>query len=428
MVNKKKALLAHEQGLGKTVTSIACFEKLKELNKAKTCLIIGQASYLFQWHNAIERFSDEPDTYTVVSYNHFRAHSDELSPPSVMVCDEAQEFANNKSKTAKLVKQYNLQHDPTYRWALTGTAIRNKLENLYSIMYWVDKYFFVPWPLFEKKHVVRDKRTKMITGYKNLVPLHDHLKHRVHRRTHADVEGSIPKIIGPVIHTIKPSDEYTVAQDHLLSTLDNMHEDLELKDFVFPRTKSEVSKAFSACKKLLSGEDKVSYLTGEIEKVLEENEINKVVVFSFYKHPLYLLEKTLEKKGIESSKFTGDQSAKDKQESVNKFAGDSRVLLVSNAGYKGLDLPYANYVYHIDIPLSFEVLDQRNKRVTRLSSIHSSVIINYLITDKSIESFYFKIVLKQGELLKATFDEAKDSVKIRTGTLRQYLDGYRKKT
>ena len=67
--------------------------------------------------------------------------------PDIVVLDEAQRIKNWATKTALTVKQL----DPPYRLVLTGTPMENRLDELASIVEWVDdlalepKWRLVPW-------------------------------------------------------------------------------------------------------------------------------------------------------------------------------------------------------------------------------------------------------------------------------------------
>lgn len=441
LCNKKGALLAWEQGTGKTVISIAAAEKLFELGKAKHALVIAQSGNAWQWEDSIKKFTDAKVTYTqakekdtrtyrpkgsgtywVTSWNLFRNDYDTISkfPWDIVIADEAQEFRNFRSKTAKLIKRVALRK-PTYRWALTGTAISTKLEDLYSIFQWVDPTFLPPWPKFAEQHVVFNSMG-VPWKYKNLNSLNIHLQGRMDRKTHADQKG-MPKLVEQ-IHTVERSTQYRKIENKLLGELDDMvghlafDEEGELKGVA---RHAGVSKAFDELRQALSNDErKLGELESLTTRILSENPSNRIVVFSHYKEPL----RTLCLRGLSSSLFTGDQSVAEKRASVERFRrGDDRVLLCSNAGRAGLDLPFANYIIHIDIPFSHEVLDQRNKRITRINSSHSTAVVIYLVMEDSIEQFYFKIVKSRGELAKAVKEGGADEVIVRAESLRSYIRG-----
>jgi SNF2 family DNA or RNA helicase len=437
---KKYALLAWEQGTGKTIIAIAAAEKLLELGLIKDVLIIAPSAIAWQWQEKIESFTDTKVTllhakskerktyatgtpYTVTSYNLFRRDFDTIKSKrwDVIICDEAQEFKNNKSQTAKLLKQYSALSNPAYRWALTGTVISNRLEELYSIMYWVDRRFFPAWPTFEERHVVRNPQTNQILRYKNLKSLSAELPKRLNRKTQAEV-GGMPDLLHDFLY-VEKTKELIEAEKILLDALDDMAEvNINSTGDLSVAYSSDVSRAFSEVKQLLAQPNKLLLTKGQIQDILAENPSNRVVVFSHYKQPLKDMRELLDSSGIASYPFTGDQKSTEKQESITNFKANPSVLLASDAGKAGLDLPFANYLFHIDIPFSFEVLDQRNKRITRASSDFTSVKANYLVVKNSFEEYYYRVVKAKERLSEAVYKGNTDEVTMKTGSLRKFLD------
>lgn len=438
LCREKRGILAYEQGLGKTVIAIASAEKLLELSLIQTVLIIAPSAICWQWENKIQELTDaqsslitakSPEretydtnsTYVVVSYNLFRRDYDKILKHKwdLVICDEAQEFKNNKSKTAKLLKALNNVQGDNYRWALTGTVISNKLEELYSIMFWVEKSFLPPWPVFEKRHVKRNSHTKQIIGYKSLEQLTPYLKKKLSRKTHKDMADKMPSILPPKIYKVAKHKELIRAEKDLLKELDRMVEELQFADDGSPRAAkdSAVAKAFHAVQAELQNEEKLNLAKKLCQGILEENPQNRVVVFNRFKDPLYRLGDKLG----DVFYFTGDQSQTMKQWNVEMFRKMPSTLLASNAGAAGLDLPFANYLIHLDVPPSWGILDQREKRITRASSEFKFVVVNYLIIEDSLEEFYYDLVRRKGQLAQAVYTGNTPSIEMRPQSLRQFL-------
>ena len=69
--------------------------------------------------------------------------------PDIVVLDEAQRIKNWATKTALTVKRL----DPPYRLVLTGTPMENRLDELASIVEWVDDLALEPkWRLAAVAH------------------------------------------------------------------------------------------------------------------------------------------------------------------------------------------------------------------------------------------------------------------------------------
>src|SRR5207247_11329440 len=74
--------------------------------------------------------------YRLVNYEMVVRDLDELNAwqPDLIVLDEAQRIKNWESKTSRAVKKLRSR----YAVVLTGTPLENKLEDLYSIVQFVD--------------------------------------------------------------------------------------------------------------------------------------------------------------------------------------------------------------------------------------------------------------------------------------------------
>lgn len=443
LANKKKSLLAWEQGTGKTVISIATSDKLAELDKAAKVLVLCPTSFSWQWVDEIEEFTTmrpvwvtaknkESRAYEVkdneiwvVGWHLFRNDYKKIKDVEwdIVVADEAQEFASPRSKTRKLMLALNRQVDPTYRWALTGTAINRKLEDLHSIMYWVDKEFLPPWPKFEEQHIVRND-FGTITDYKNLKALHKHLPHRVSVKTHKDMEGKLPKILPKVVRLPK-SKEYKEIETRFLELAEDYVDQIKVDgqgNLITPRRSKELGDVWQDLRRGLAG-PKLDFAAKEARDVLGENPNNRYVLFSFYKDPLYEMESIFQEMEVPCWKFTGDESQEEKRANVHSFRDDGGVLLASDAGHKGLNLPFANYLAHLDVPFSFGRLDQRNKRITRRSSTFGSVVVTYILIEDSMEEYYMQLVKNQEDLHNAVFHGSADEVAAKEYSLRQFLRG-----
>lgn len=452
LCSKRRALLGSEQGTGKTIVSIACREKLIELGKINTgTLVLTPTALAWQFGDKIKEFTDATCQvsyanrkesrsyrsgegsidYFVVPYSLFLRDFDDIVSSSwdLVIADEAEAFSNNKSKTYKKMLALNRAMDPGYRFALTGTAISNKIEDLYTIMYWVDKHFLPPWPDFERQHIKRHRAFKSIIGYKNLKGLNKYVKHRMVRLTHADLKGQMPELV-TIEHFIAPDIEYRIAEANLLGYLDDAAENLEFTEegeLKNAKLNPKLSKAFHAARQALITQSKIDYFVALCRRLLDENPQNRIVGFSYYKDPIYRLQKELADKGLcqEAPLFTGDQTAEQKHASISRFKDEStsRVLLCSNAGARGLDLPWAKYIINLDVPFSWGLLDQRNKRITRAGSKYETVVAYYLMVEDSLEAFYYQVVLNKGKLATAVLEDGEDEIVMKTESLRQYLNG-----
>src|ERR1700742_5124242 len=108
--------------------------------------------------------------------------------PDVVVLDEAQRIKNWESKTPRSVKKLRSR----YALVLTGTPLENKLEELYSIVEFVDNRRLGPAFQFLDDHRKVDAEGRLV-GYRNLDTIRERLAPIFLRRTRAEVLGQLPE-------------------------------------------------------------------------------------------------------------------------------------------------------------------------------------------------------------------------------------------
>ena len=174
-----RLLLADDMGLGKTAQAIACCDVLWRTGRIRRGLIIAPASLKPQWARewaALLRPADprsstaRPPSARRSTTRTGRASSSSTMSncsatwrsirgwdPDLVVLDEAQRIKNWATKTALSVKGLN----PPYRLVLTGTPMENRIEELASIVEWVDDMALEPKWRLPALHAIRaDGRTR----------------------------------------------------------------------------------------------------------------------------------------------------------------------------------------------------------------------------------------------------------------------------
>ena len=110
-----------------------------------------------------------------------------LLQPDVVVLDEAQRIKNWQTKTARQVKSLRSRR----AFVLTGTPVENRIDELYSIVQFLDPEIFGPLFRFNRDFYELDERGRPI-DYKNLAMLRERAAPVMLRRRKADVEKELP--------------------------------------------------------------------------------------------------------------------------------------------------------------------------------------------------------------------------------------------
>jgi SNF2 family DNA or RNA helicase len=150
-----RLVLADDMGLGKTAQAIAAAHVLFRTHKVMRGLLIVPASLKDQWLREWRLFSDVPLSvvdgsptgraavyrstqrgFLVTNYEQVLRDLDLIQrwKPDLVVLDEAQRIKNWATKTAAYVKTLT----PVFRLVLTGTPMENRLDELASLLDWVD--------------------------------------------------------------------------------------------------------------------------------------------------------------------------------------------------------------------------------------------------------------------------------------------------
>lgn len=136
---------------------------------------------------------------------------------------------------------------------------------------------------------------------------------------------------------------------------------------------------------------KMAFTLELIDRALERPG-SKVVLFSHDVPTLgYLLDAL--PKGI-ATRFDGTMNEKAKEASKVLFQTDPdvRVLLSSDAGGFGVDLPQGNHLINYDMPWSNGALKQRNSRIIRASSKFKHVSLHNTLVKGSIDEWMYNKV------------------------------------
>ena len=171
----ERALLADEMGLGKTIQAIAACALLHRLGKVERVLVVTPASLKTEWEEQIQRFTglsyrlvfgphrerlrafQDSAFFTIVNYEQMVRDALEvnrLHHPDVVVLDEAQRIKNWSTKTAQAIKRLQSR----YAFVLSGTPIENRIDELYSIVDFLDPTVFGPLFRFNRDFYELDER------------------------------------------------------------------------------------------------------------------------------------------------------------------------------------------------------------------------------------------------------------------------------
>jgi hypothetical protein len=439
-----RAVLADDMGLGKTIQGVGVAEFLAREADIKKVLIVCPASLKSQWRNEIHRFCDRGvrliggpaaergqqyangSFFTVCNYE--QVLRDILAVEQVkwdlIILDEGQRIKNWESKTSTVIKGLKSR----FALVLSGTPLENRLDELYSVVQFIDDRRLGPGFRFFNKHRIVDERGKVL-GYKNLGELRESLAPLLLRRTRENVKLELPPRTTDIVR-IPPTDEQVVLHNAHMQVVAS----ITRKKFISEMDLLRLQKALLMCRMsanstfLVNKEEpgystKLDHLADLFDELFAE-EGRKVLLFSEWTTMLNLIEKLLHKRGLDFVRLDGSVPQKLRQELVHKFQTDPdcKLFITTNAGSTGLNLQAANTVINVDLPWNPAVLEQRIARAHRMGQIQP-VQVFVLVTEGTIEENLLTTIAAKRDLALAALDAESEVEKVDLASGMEELKG-----
>jgi superfamily II DNA or RNA helicase len=424
----ERALLADEMGLGKTVQAIAACELLRRLRGVERVLVICPASLKGEWEEQIARFTGLPSRivagpraqrltqygegafFYLANYEQLLLDGDavqERLAPDVIVLDEAQRIKNWQSRTAQAVKRLR----SPYAFVLTGTPLENRIDEIYSIVQFLDPSLLGPLFRFNREFYELDERGRPI-GYRNLDALHRRLAPVLLRRRKEDVEGQLPGRTDK--HYFVPLEDeqiprYAEYERRVAQILQAAkRRPLLPKEF-------EQLQQWLACMRMicdtpyiLDSDCRVCPKLAELREILEgllTEPGTKVLIFSEWERMLDLVREMVQEMGTGFAWHTGSVPLPRRRDEVRRFKEDPdcRLFLSTDSGGVGLNLQAANVVINLDLPWNPARLEQRIARAWRKHQTRP-VRVLYLVTEDTIEHRMIPLLASKQMLADGVLD------------------------
>ncbi len=436
----ERALLADEMGLGKTIQAVAACALLHRLGKAQRVLVVTPASLKTEWEEQIRRFTDLPyrlvfgsrrqrlaiyqeaPFFTVANYEQMVADAldvNEYHRPDVVVLDEAQRIKNWGTKTAQAVKRLRSR----YAFVLTGTPIENRIDELHSLMDFLNPTVLGPLFRFNRDFYELDERGRPV-GVRHLDRLHERVRPYLLRRRKLEVETELPARTDRNHFVPMSQAQQEVYAPHAQQVLRLVN--LALRRPLTRQEQERLQRELAMMRMLcdttyiLDPEDRTCPKLAELEKVLEECRANeaKVIVFSEWERMLELVRDLCGRLGMGYAWHTGRVPQRRRRAEINAFKEDPacRVFLTTDAGATGLNLQNASVVINCDLPWNPAKLEQRIARAWRKQQSRPVTVVN-LITENSIEHRMLETLAVKATVAESVLDRPGEvtSLKLRGG-------------
>lgn len=439
-------IIADEMGLGKTVQALAACEILARLRGLERTLVICPASLKQQWKNEIEKFTGrkaaviegptsarslvyrEEAFFKIVNYDLVHRDLMEISrwAPDLIILDEAQRIKNWKTRAAQAVKKL----DSSYALVLTGTPLENRLEELHSIVEFVDRFHLGPRFRFLDEHQQTDE-AGMVVGYKNLSGVARTLETILIRRTKNEVLKELPGRLEknffvemtPQQMRLHEENRETVTRivakwrrNHFLSETDQRVLTMALQNMRMSCNSTYLldhQTDFGA---------KADELIALLDEIWEDPEA-KVVVFSQWLGTHELILRRLKGNGDGYAFLHGGVPSSKRKDLIQRFGDDPRcrLFLSTEAGSVGLNLQCASTVVNMDLPWNPAILEQRIGRVHRLGQKRPVRVVNF-IARGTIEHGMLSLLAFKKSLFAGVLDGGQDEVFLGGSRLKRFME------
>lgn len=353
LASRTRALLADEMRLGKTWQAItAC-----DLIGANKILVVCPAVVRSVWANTFQELSSR--RATIISYDEARSRRAQFTAQDwdVLIVDESHYCKNPAAKRTKAVLgKGGLAWKADRIWFLSGTPATNNASELWPVLR-VCGLTKMGYADFTQRYCYVDWRGKPIgTRGDRVVELRTALDGFMLRRTKKQVAPELPEVSverwkvpadTDLLGIIRPYEE-----DKLMQRADEQVERLKAEMKGLPAHKraeylAKNAKHFTEARRI-SAILKTPHILETIRFEIQNNIVDKLVVFGFHREPLRLLHELLKGDGIKVELVWGGTADKKRERAIEKFSrptkkGGSRVFLgnILAAG-TGIDLSAAH--------------------------------------------------------------------------------------
>lgn len=410
-------ILADEMGLGKTLQAIMLLASLHEeyQEAAGKQLVIAPASLIWNWKHELERFAPELRAQVlegaqlhskeqqlwqqadiwIASYTFVRSQQQFFQSCSFLtvICDEAQAFKNDYTKTSQALRQLTATH----KFALTGTPIENRLDELWSIMSFVNPALFP-----DKNHWLQLPRE---TLKQIIAPF-------MLRRTKQEVMQELPPKYESTLYAPLTMEQKKLYLSYLAKLQEDTlkHLDRKRKGERRIRLLAGITRLRQICchpELFVEGYQGASAKLEQFLQLVEEKIAagNRILVFSQFTSMLHIIARELQWRGYSHFYLDGSTPPKQRIESVDAFNQGARQLFLMSlkAGGTGLNVTGADTVILYDLWWNPAVEQQAADRVHRIGQ-QLPVHIIRLVAEGTLEDKMIQLQQRKQQLISDILD------------------------
>jgi len=420
------ACLADDMGLGKTVQFIAFLLHLKEQDALENpTLLVCPTSVLGNWEREVNKFApslkilqyhgdkrpkgkaflEAVKKHDLIVTSYSLLHRDIKSLESIswqiIVLDEAQNVKNPEAKQSKAVRQL----EATFRIALTGTPVENRLQELWSILDFLNPGYLGNKQFFQRRFAMPIEKygdTASLTQLRSLVQ--PFILRRL--KSDRDIIQDLPDKQEMTVFCGLTGEQAALYQQVVEQSLAEIEsaEGLQRRGMILAlliKLKQICNHPAQYLKQATLEQHNSAKLL-RLEEMLEEvlAEGDRALIFTQFAEWGKLLKPYLEKQlGREIFFLYGSTSKKQREEMIDRFQHDPQgppiMILSLKAGGVGLNLTRANHVFHFDRWWNPAVENQATDRVFRIGQTRNVQVHKFVCTGTLEEKIHDMIESKK---------------------------------
>jgi SNF2 family DNA or RNA helicase len=447
-----RCLIGDEMGLGKTIQALAAVEIMARHLGVARVLIVCPTSLKHQWEREIGRFTERnacvinglrvrreglfatESFFKITNYDTVHADLDLISgwAPDLVILDEAQRIKNWNTRAARTVKRVL----SPYAIVLTGTPLENRLQELVSIVDYVDRHRLGPTYRFLANHQIVDEFGKVI-GYRDLDSIGRTLAPVLIRRQKSQVLSQLPERLDKnffVEMTPEQRRHHDENKEIVARIVQKWRRHKFLSEADQRRLLIALQNMRMSCNStyLLDQNTDFGYKADEAATLLDElaeRPETKVVIFSQWVRTHELLERRLKGRDFGHVLFHGGVPGQQRKGLIDRFREDPgcRAFLSTDAGGVGLNLQHASVVVNMDLPWNPAVLEQRIGRVHRLGQKQPVQVVNF-VAKGTIEEGMLEVLRFKKSLFTGALDGGEKEVFLGGSRLSRFMETVDKAT
>ncbi len=442
-----RAILADDMGLGKTLQAIGWAMLMQKYFNTQKVLVICPTSLKYQWKTEIEKFTQSTVTviegnvltrkilyekdesyFKIVSYHMAGNDWDYINQmqPDLVILDEAQRIKNWKAKISNNIKRIR----SPYALVLTGTPLENNIEELYSLVQYINPFLLGSLHNFLSKHQTKDPDTGKITGYTGLNDIGRQLSGILLRRNKKEVLKQLPgrmdkNLFVPL--TVPQLELHNEFKDGVAKIVNKWKRFGFLNEQDRQRLLITLNQMRMVCDSTYIIDQQTNHQTklDELFNILEEllaMKGEKVVIFSQWERMTRLIAQGLLERKVKFESLHGGIPGKKREALFKNFNTDPdcKVFLSTDAGGVGLNLQAASNLINMDIPWNPAVLEQRIGRIYRMGQKKNVSVIN-LVAQDTIEHRMLSVLKFKSAVAAGILDKGEDSIFLGDDRFKQFM-------